>query len=73
MSFSVNSASLMTSSTRVSGIRRKMLMNSFFFTGSTVNRLDTMANIIPRWIRKDMRCGDDKVLRSLQCCNWLDF
>ena len=30
-------------------------MNSFFFTGSTVNRLDAMANIIPRWIRKDMR------------------
>ena len=37
-----------------SGIRRKMLMNSFFFAESTVNRLDAMANTIPHWIRKDM-------------------
>jgi hypothetical protein len=37
-----------------SGIRRKMLMNSFFFAKSTVNRLDAIANNIPRWIGKDM-------------------
>jgi hypothetical protein len=36
-----------------SGIRRKMLMNSFFFTESTVNRLDAMANNMPRWIGKE--------------------
>jgi hypothetical protein len=37
-----------------SGIRRKMLMNSFFFAESTVNQLDAMANNIPCWIGKDM-------------------
>ena len=60
MSSLVNVACLMALRTNDSGIRRKMLMNSFFFTGSTINRLDAVANIIPRWIRKDMRCGDDK-------------
>jgi hypothetical protein len=51
------------------GIRRKMLMNFSFFAGSTVNHLECMVNNIPRWIRKDMGCGDVKVLRSLQGCN----
>jgi hypothetical protein len=37
-----------------SGIRRKMLMKSFFFAESTVNRLDAMANNMPRWIEKDV-------------------
>jgi hypothetical protein len=37
-----------------SGIKRKMLMKSFFFAESTVNRLDAMANNIPRYIGKDM-------------------
>ena len=36
-------------------------MNSFFFAKSTVNCLDAMVNIIPRWIRKDVRCDGDKV------------
>jgi hypothetical protein len=65
MSSSVNFADLMAASTRVSGIRRKMLMNFSFFAGSTVNHLECMVNNIP----KDMGCGDVKVLRSLQCCD----
>jgi hypothetical protein len=53
----------------LSGIRRKMLMNSFIFAESTVSRLDAMANDMPRRIGKDVWCGDDKVNRSLQCCD----
>jgi hypothetical protein len=53
MSSSVNFADLMASATRVSGIRRKMSTNFFFFAESTVNRLKAMVNIIPRWIGKD--------------------
>jgi hypothetical protein len=34
-----------------------------------VNCLEAMVNIISHWIRKDVKYGDDKVLRSLQCCN----
>ncbi len=47
-------ADLMASATPVSGIRRKMLTNLFFFAESTVNRLEATVNIIPRWIRKDV-------------------
>ena len=69
MSSSLNFADLMASFTCVSGIRRKMLMNLSFFAGSTVNRLECVANNIPGWIRKDMGCGDVKVLQSLQGCH----
>ncbi len=54
----------MASVTPVSGIRRKMLTNLFFFAESTVTRLEAMVNIIPSWIRKDVKGEDDKVLRS---------
>ena len=47
MSSLVNFADLMSLLTRVSGIRRKMLMNFSFFAGSTVNCLECMANNIP--------------------------
>ena len=50
-----------TSTTDDSGHRIIIKMNSFFFAASTVNRLDAMVNIIPRWIRKDGRCDGDKV------------
>jgi hypothetical protein len=39
--------------TPVSGIKRKMLMKSFFFAKSTLNRLDAMVKNIPLWIGKD--------------------
>jgi hypothetical protein len=54
MSSLVNFADLMASETPVSGIRRKMLTNLFFFAESTVNHLEAMVNIIPCWIRKDV-------------------
>ena len=54
MSSLVNFADLMASATPVSGIRRKMSTNLFFFTELTVNCLEAMVNIIPRWIRKDV-------------------
>jgi len=69
MSSSVNVACLMALRTDDSGIRRNMLMNSLFFAESTVNCLDAMANNLPHWIGKDIRCGDNKVNRSSQCCN----
>jgi hypothetical protein len=50
----------MASLTHVSGIKRKMLINFFFFAESPVHHRDTMVNKIPLWIGKDMRCGDDK-------------
>jgi hypothetical protein len=59
----------MASVTPVSGIRRKMLTNIFFFAESTVTRQLTMVNIIPPWIRKNVKSEDDKVLRSSQCCD----
>jgi hypothetical protein len=54
MSSSVNFADLMASATHVSGKRRKMSTNFFFFAKSTVNRLEAMVNIIPLWIAKDV-------------------
>jgi hypothetical protein len=69
MSSSVNFADLMAFATRVSGIRRQMSTNFFFFAGSTVHPLDAMANNTPRWIGNDMRCEGDKVNRSMQFCN----
>jgi hypothetical protein len=65
----VNIADLMASVTPVSGIRRKLLTNLFFFAKSTVTFLEAMVNIIPCLIRKNVKSEDDEVLRSSQCCN----
>ena len=51
----------------------KMEMNFSFFAGSTVGPVGGMANTIPRWIGKDMSCGDDKVQRTIKSGNWLGF
>ncbi len=73
MSLSEKFASFMASGTPSFGAWSMTLRNFFNFAGSTINRLDFMANSIQWWMRKDVWCGEDKGIWTSQCWILLDF